>query len=62
MMCITKTFYITYHGSSYSRYEYISRYDITYITYMQIIMKEQVAGYNNELLMANINVSWLFDV
>ena len=36
-MCITKTFHITYHGSSYSRYEYISRYDVTYITYMQII-------------------------
>ena len=42
VMCITKTFYITYHGSLYSRYEYISRYDVTYITYMQIIMKEQV--------------------
>ena len=31
VMCITKTFHITYHGSSYSQYEYISRYDITYI-------------------------------
>ena len=29
-MCIMKTFQITYHSSSYSRYEYISQYDITY--------------------------------
>ena len=43
VMCIMKIFYITYHGSSYSGYEYISRYDVTYITYMQIIMKEQVS-------------------
>ena len=42
VMCITKAFHITYHGSSYSRYEYISWYDVTYITYMAIIMKEQV--------------------
>ena len=44
VMCIMKTFHIAYHGSSYSRYEYISRYDVTYITYTQIIMKEQVSG------------------
>ena len=35
VMCITKKFHITYHSSSYSRYEYISQYDITYITYLQ---------------------------
>ena len=51
-MCITKTFHITYHGSSYSRYEYISRYNVTYITYMQIIMKKQVSMQDeNELYM-----------
>ena len=34
VMCITKIFHIKYHGSSYSQYEYISQYDVTYITYM----------------------------
>ena len=38
-----KTFYITYHGSSYSQYEYIPQYDITYIAYIKL-KKDQRIG------------------
>ena len=31
VMCIMKNFHITYHDSSYSQYEYISRYSSKYI-------------------------------
>ena len=31
VMCIMKTFHITYHDSSYSRYEYISQYSSKYL-------------------------------
>ena len=55
-MHIMKTFHITYHGFLYSRYEYIAQYDITYIIYMQIIMKRQ-GGYNNEMHVANMYIS-----
>ena len=52
-MCITETFHTTYHGSSYSRYEYISRLTSHALLTCKSHDEEagKHAGYNNELYM-----------